>query len=76
MKTYGGVEILASAFLTSALDGMKCWASHSGRFTTEGTALGTHFIGGRVDPTAGPDIMEKRIISCPCQQSKSDYSVV
>jgi hypothetical protein len=30
----------------------------------------THYIGGRVGPTAGLDTVEKREISCPFRKSK------
>jgi hypothetical protein len=42
-------------YLTSALVGVEWSASRSDRFTP-----GTHWIGGRVDPRAGTDDMEKR----------------
>jgi hypothetical protein len=39
---------IAPPFLTSALDGSECSASHPGRFTTKERAPGTHWIGGWV----------------------------
>jgi hypothetical protein len=55
MKVYGGVDLCIHIFLTSAPAGGECWASRSGRFT-----LGTHWIGGWVNPRAGLDDVEKR----------------
>jgi hypothetical protein len=46
------------------------------RFTAEEAAPGTHCIGSWVDPRASPDIMEKRKIPFPCQESNHDYSGV
>jgi hypothetical protein len=60
MKTYVGVDVYIHIFLTSALLGVKWSDSRSGRFTTGGTASGTHWIGGWVDFRAGLDDMERR----------------
>jgi hypothetical protein len=49
MKKYRGVEV----FLISALVGGEWPASLSGRFTPVERALGTHWIGGLVDPKTG-----------------------
>jgi hypothetical protein len=65
MKIYGGSGGIAPQFLTSTLDGGEWSASRPGRFTP-----GTHWIGGRVDPRVGLDIVEKRKIF-RCQESKS-----
>jgi hypothetical protein len=62
MKTYGGVEITAPSFLTSALDGGEWSASCPGRFTREERDPGTHWIGGWVGLSAGMDVVEKRTI--------------
>jgi hypothetical protein len=54
MKTYRGVDVYSHIFLNSALAGGKWSASRPGeRF------LGTHWIGGWVDPRAGLDNLEK-----------------
>jgi hypothetical protein len=55
MKTYGEVDIHIHIFLTSALAGGEWSASRPGRFTAWERALGTHWIGGWVDPRAGLD---------------------
>jgi hypothetical protein len=55
MKAYGGVDVEIHIFLTSALAGGEWSASGPGRFT-----LGTHWIGGLVDPRAGLDDVQKR----------------
>jgi hypothetical protein len=70
MKAYGGVDILIHIFLTSSLAGGEWLASRSGRFTP-----GTYWIGGWVDPRAGPDDVEKRKL-LPHRDSNSDPSVV
>jgi hypothetical protein len=57
MKTYGGVDIYIHIFLTSALVVGEWSASRPGLFTT-----GTNWIGGWMDPRAGPDDVEKRQI--------------
>jgi hypothetical protein len=70
MKTYWGMEIYLHAFLTSALDGGEWWASRPVRFTPKKRALGTHWIGGWADPSAGLDAVVKRKIPSPCRDSK------
>jgi hypothetical protein len=50
----------STIFLTSALVRGVWSASHPGRFTLGETTRGTHWIGGWVDPGAGPDDVEKR----------------
>jgi hypothetical protein len=52
MKAYGGVDVQIHIFLTSALVGGEWSPSRPGRFTPGERALGTHWIGGLVDPTA------------------------
>jgi hypothetical protein len=59
MKTYGGVDAYNYILLTSALAGGEWSAPRPGRFTPGERALGTHWIGGWVDPKAGLDGMEK-----------------
>jgi hypothetical protein len=51
---------IAPPFMTSALDKGEWSASRPGRFTPGERALGTHWIGGRVNPRAGLDDVEKR----------------
>jgi hypothetical protein len=60
MKAYGVVDVQINIFLTSALAGGEWWVSRPGRFTLGERALGTHWTGGWVDPTAGLDKVEKR----------------
>jgi hypothetical protein len=57
----GRVDIQIHIFLTSALVEREWSASRPGRFTPGEIALGTHCIGGWVDPRAGLDDVEKRI---------------
>jgi hypothetical protein len=63
---------IAPPFLTSALDGWEWSASRTGRFTPGETASGTHWIESWVDPRAGLDAVEKRII-LPYQESISGF---
>jgi hypothetical protein len=60
MKAYGGVDVYIHIFLTSALVGGEWSAPRPGCFTPRERALGTHWIGGWVDPRAGMDDVEKR----------------
>jgi hypothetical protein len=60
MKVYGGVDVQIHIFLTSALAGGEWSASRTDRFTQADRAPGTHWIGGWVNPRAGPDDLEKR----------------
>jgi hypothetical protein len=62
--------------LTSALDGGKWSASHSGHFTHRERAPGTHWIGGWVGPRAVLDAVVKRKIHCPCQESNPSTPIV
>jgi hypothetical protein len=56
---YGGD--IAPPPLTSALDGGEWSAPYPGCFTPKERAPGTHWIGGWVDPRAGPDTVEKNL---------------
>jgi hypothetical protein len=57
---YGGVDVWIHIFLTLALAGGEWSASHPGHFTPGERALGTHWIGGWMDPRACLDDVEKR----------------
>jgi hypothetical protein len=46
--------------MTSELGGGEWSTSRTGRFTPEEGALGTHWLGGWMGPSAGLDGMEKR----------------
>jgi hypothetical protein len=59
MKTYAGVDAQTHDFFISALVGGDWSASPSCRFTPGESALGTHWIGGWVNPRAGLNGMEK-----------------
>jgi hypothetical protein len=59
MKAYVGVNVYIHIFVTSALVGGELSDSRRGRFTPGERVLGTHWIGGWVDPSAGLDDMEK-----------------
>jgi hypothetical protein len=60
MKAYvGGVYVQIHIFLTSAIAGGEWSASRSGRFTPGERTLGTHCIGGWVNPRVGLDEAEK-----------------
>jgi hypothetical protein len=60
MKAYGGEDVYIHIFLTSALAGGEWSASRCHDFTPGERALGTHWIGGWVDPRAGLNDVEKR----------------
>jgi hypothetical protein len=60
MKAYGGVDVEIHIFLTSAPAGGEWSASLPSRFTPGERALGTHWIGGLVNPRAGLDDAENR----------------
>jgi hypothetical protein len=60
MKTYGAVDVYIHIFLISALAGGEWLASRPGRFTPGERAAGNHWIGGKVDPRAGLDDVERR----------------
>jgi hypothetical protein len=62
MKRYGGVDVYLyiHLFLTSALVGDECSASHPGRFTRLERAPGTHWVGGWVGPRTRLDDVKRR----------------
>jgi hypothetical protein len=74
MKTYGGSGGIGPPFLTSELYGGEWSASSPDRFTPGDRALGTHWIGGWVDPRAGLDT-EDRIKMSLYPQSNSLHPV-
>jgi hypothetical protein len=51
--------------LTEALDGGEWLASLHFRFSPWGRAVGTHWVGGSVGPTAGLEAMEKNLLPLP-----------
>jgi hypothetical protein len=57
------VKIWFHTFFTWATDGDESSASRSGLFRSGRRAPGTHWIGGWVEPRAGLNAAEKRIIS-------------
>jgi hypothetical protein len=72
MKTYGGVEVYSTNFLTSALDGGEWSASRPCRFTPRERAPGIHWIGGWMGPRGGLDAVVKRKIPRPRRELKPD----
>jgi hypothetical protein len=60
MKASGEMDVWIHIFLTSALVEGEWPASRPGFFTPGERALGTHWIGGWVDPRAGLADVEKR----------------
>jgi hypothetical protein len=58
LTTHGGVRGIASAFLTSALDGGECSATRPGRFTPGEGTPGKHWLRGWVSPRAGLDAVK------------------
>jgi hypothetical protein len=63
MKAYGGVDVWAHVFLSSALVGGEWSTSRPGRFTPGERPLCTHWVRVWVDPRAGLDVVEQRKIS-------------
>jgi hypothetical protein len=61
---------------TSALDGGEWPASRPCHFTPRETAPAPHCIEGRVDPRAGVDAMEKRLIFCSYREPNPDSLVI
>jgi hypothetical protein len=64
MKTFGGVQVIAPPFLTSALDGGEWSASRPRLFSPGERDSGTHWIGWE-GPRSGLDVVEKGKISSP-----------
>jgi hypothetical protein len=56
---WGGVDAQIHVFLASTVARGEWSASLPGRFTPREEALSTHWIGGRVGPTAGLDKLKK-----------------
>jgi hypothetical protein len=65
----GGVEVYLHAFLTLALNGGEWSASLPSHFTPRERAPGTHWIGSWVDPRASLDVVVRRKIPSPYQDS-------
>jgi hypothetical protein len=60
MKAYRGEEVQLLAFLTLTVDGDKCAASRTYRFTPGVVAPGIRRIGGWVGPTGCLEFLKKR----------------
>jgi hypothetical protein len=60
MKVYGGVDVYIHVFLTLALVGGEWSHSRPPLINPQGTATGTHWVGGWVGPRTGLDDVEKR----------------
>jgi hypothetical protein len=67
----GGNGGITSCILTSALDGGEWSASLSSLFIPKETAPGTHWVGGWVGSRAVLDVVVKRKIPSPHQESNS-----
>jgi hypothetical protein len=65
-----GSGVIATPFLTSALNGGEWSVSHYDHFTPAERAFGTHCKGGWVGPRYGLDAVKQRKISCPWRESK------
>jgi hypothetical protein len=76
MKTYVEVEVYLHAFLTSALVGDEWPGSRPNRFTPGERSAGSHWIGGRVGPSAGLDAVAKKIIPTPTWNRTPDIHPV
>jgi hypothetical protein len=59
MKAYRGVEVQIHVFLSSALDGDECSASHTGLCAPEERVPDFHWIGDRVGLRNRLDAVEK-----------------
>jgi hypothetical protein len=73
MKTYGGLKYRLMHSLTLALNGGRRSASCPSHFTPKERAYGTHWIGGWVALRANMDVVLKRKIPSPCQESNPDH---
>jgi hypothetical protein len=69
-----GREVIASPFFTSEVDGGESSALRHGRFTPGEKTADTRFKGGWVSHRSGPNAVEHRKISCPCQESNRSHS--
>jgi hypothetical protein len=70
-KAYRRVGVEPQSVLNSAVDGCEGSDSHLGRL------LSRYPLNRRLDgPTAGMDNFKEKEISCPCQKSNNDSSVV
>jgi hypothetical protein len=65
MKVYREVDVWTHVFLNSALLTGEWSVSRPGRFISGERDLGTHWLGGWGDTTAGLDDMEKREFLTP-----------
>jgi hypothetical protein len=61
--------------LTLALDGGEWSASRPGRFTSREESPVTHWIGRCLGSRAGLDVVSKRKIPSPCQDSNPEHPV-
>jgi hypothetical protein len=69
----GGVEVQSHEFLTSVLDGGEWSVSFP---TSLLLGKNPHWIGCCVGPKAALNAVEKRKLSCPCQESNTYSSVI
>jgi hypothetical protein len=75
MKRYGGSGVIASRFLTSALDGAEWSISRHGRLISWERDPGTNWIGDWMGPKAGLGAVVKRKTSLlPELESRCPYS--
>jgi hypothetical protein len=72
MKAYEIAEVWLCILSVSALDGVE----RLGLLINWEGALGTHWIGSWVAPRTVLETVEKKEISCLCQESNPDCSVV
>jgi hypothetical protein len=71
MKVHWGVDVQIYIFLTSALAGDEWSASRPCRFTPKERTLGTHWIWGCVDLSAGlNDVKKRKFLTLPGLQRR------
>jgi len=74
MSAYGGVEVYLHSFITSALDHRWLPVSRPECFTPADSTQDTHYMGGRIGPTADLDCLEKNILPIPgIEPSQGQY---